>query len=232
MLELNKIYCGDCLELMKEIPDKSIDLVLTDPPYLINYFTNYRGNKTHDFCTPIEGDSDPQLIIDCAKEFKRVLKDNTAAYIFCNQDKIDFFKQTFEQQLNLKNIIIWVKNNWTAGDLLAQYGKQYEMILYLNKGRAIINGERYPDVWFFNRVCGDEQLHQNQKPVGLLERMILSHSNKGDIILDPFLGSGTTAVACKRLNRNFIGIEKEPKYVEIALKRLEKVNNHKIDEWF
>ena len=90
------LKCGDCLELMKEIPDNSIDLVVTDPPYLISYKTNYRKNKKHDFCTEIVGDNNPNLIKDYIKECYRILKENTAMYIFCSSKTIDFFKQTIE----------------------------------------------------------------------------------------------------------------------------------------
>mgnify|MGYP003091688322 FL=1 len=118
-------------------------------------------------------------------------------------------------------MIIWVKNNWTAGDLKAQFGKQYEIIFLVNKGRCLFNGKRITDVWYFDRVSGNKQVHQNQKPVDLLEQCILKHSNENDIVLDPFMGSGSTGVAGLRLNRNFIGIEIDEKYYQIAKERIE-----------
>ena len=120
------------------------------------------------------------------------------------------------------NMIIWVKNNWTAGDLKAQFGKQYEIIFLVNKGRCMFNGKRITDVWNFDRVSGAKQLHQNQKPVNLLEQCILKHSKENDVIFDGFMGSGSTGVACKHLNRNFIGIELDNNYFEIAKKRIEE----------
>lgn len=220
MIELNKIYCADSLELMKEIPDKSIDLVLTDPPYLIAYKTSHRKDKTHEFCSEIQGDNDYKLISDYIKECYRILKDNTALYMFCSQDRIDYFKIETERYFDIKNIIIWIKNNWTAGDLACQFGKQYEMIIYANKGKSQINGKRLTDIWQCDRIVGNEQFHQNQKPIDILQRAILCSSKENNIVFDGMAGSGSTLVACKALNRRYIGIEKEQKYVDICNNRL------------
>ena len=133
-MKINNIYQGDCLEVMKTFKDKSIDCVVTDPPYLISYKTNRRKDKNHQFCKEIQGDNDPLLINNTIKECYRVLKDNTAMYMFCSFDKVDFFKQELEKYFTIKNMIVWVKNNWTAGDLQAQFGKQYE-IIFLANGR-------------------------------------------------------------------------------------------------
>ena len=212
---------GDCLELMKDIPDGSVDLVLTDPPYLIKYKTNYRKNKNHDFCTEILNDDNYELISFYIKECYRILKNDTAMYMFCNCDKVDFFKQELQKAgFKIKNMIIWVKNNWTAGDLKAQFGKHYEIIFLVNKGRKCFNGERLTDIWCFDRVAGKNQQHQNQKPVDLLEQCILKHSNENEIVFDGFMGSGSTGVACVNTNRRFIGIELDDKYFEIAKQRI------------
>jgi site-specific DNA-methyltransferase (adenine-specific) len=223
-----KLYQGDCLELMKDLPDGSIDLVLTDPPYLINYKTNRRKDKTHRFCKPIINDNNDQLIIDFIYESYRVLKDNTAFYCFCSPDTVEFFKYSIQQAgFKIKNIIVWVKNNWTAGDLKAQYGKQYELIIYANKGRRELNGKRISDVWYFDRVAGKKQLHQNQKPLELIQQIIEKSSKENDLVLDPFMGSGSTGVACINTNRNFIGIEKDETYFKIAKKRIDEAEKSK-----
>jgi site-specific DNA-methyltransferase (adenine-specific) len=222
MLELNKIHHGDCLELMGNIPDKSIDLVVTDPPYLINYKTNHRKNKGHDFCSVIQNDDNPNLIASYIKECHRIMKDDTAMYMFCSFDKVDFFKQELEKYFKVKNMIIWVKNNWTAGDLNGQFGKQYEIIFLVTKGKRKINGKRISDVWAVNRVSGKTQIHQNQKPLQLIERCVMKHSQENEIVFDGFMGSGTTAIASLNAGRTFIGIEKEKKYVDIANKRIKE----------
>ena len=220
MIELNRIYNEDCLKGMKYIESNSIDLIVTDPPYLISYKTNHRKNKKHDFCTEILNDDNEQLIKDYIKECYRILKKDTAMYMFCSSKRIDFFKQESENSgFKVKNIIVWVKNNWTAGDLKAQFGQQYEFILLLNKGRKEFNGTRLTDVWSFDRVVGKEQVHQNQKPVELIEQCILKHSHEGDVIFDGFMGSGTTAIACINTNRNYIGFELDKHYCDIAIER-------------
>ena len=222
-----KLLNGDCVELMKKIPDKSIDLIVTDPPYLINYKTNYRKDKTHDFCSTILNDDNYDLIHNYIQECYRILKDDTAMYMFCNCDRVDYFKQELENAgFKIKNMIIWVKNNWTAGDLYAQFGKQYEIIFLVNKGRCKFNGKRITDVWNFDRVAGKNQLHQNQKPIDLLEQCITKHSNENDVVFDGFMGSGSTGVACLNTNRNFIGIELNEDYYNIAKNRIESVINN------
>ena len=222
---MNKLIQGDCVELMKNIPDKSIDLIVTDPPYLIKYKTNYRKDKNHDFCSEILNDDNYDLISNYIKQCYRILKDDTAMYMFCNCDRVDFFKQQLEKAgFKIKNMIIWVKNNWTAGDLKAQFGKQYEIIFLVNKGRKYFNGSRITDVWNFDRVAGKNQLHQNQKPIDLLEQCILKHSNENDIVFDGFMGSGSTGVAAMNLGRNFIGIELDENYFNIAKERIENTN--------
>ena len=219
-----KLYCDDCLNIMKQIENESIDLIVTDPPYLIKYKTNYRKNKDHDFCSEILNDDNEQLIVDYIRECYRILKNNTAMYMFCNCDKVDFFKQELENAgFKIKNMIIWVKNNWTAGDLKAQFGKQYEIIFLVNKGRKCFNGKRITDVWMFDRISGKKQLHQNQKPVDLLKQCILKHSDENDIIFDGFMGSGSTGVACIETNRKFIGVELDKKYFEIAKERIDNL---------
>jgi len=220
---VNQVIHGDCIEKMDAIPSKTVDLIVTDPPYLINYKTNHRQDKTHDFCTPIEGDTDKSLINNYIKQCWRIMKNDTAMYMFCSADKVDFFKQELEKLFTVKNMIIWVKNNWTAGDLEASFGRQYEIIFLVNKGRKKINGKRIQDVWFFDRVVGNTQVHQNQKPVDLLMQCIEKHSNEGELVFDGFGGSGSTAIACLKTKRNYLLIEKEEAYVNIIQERIKKV---------
>lgn len=217
----NVIYNEDCIEGMKAIPDESIDLIVTDPPYLMNYKTNRRKNKEHKFCTTIKNDDNPDLIRDYINECYRVMKNDTACYMFCNINKVDVFKINLEKAgFNIKNMIIWVKNVHTAGDLVAQYGKKYEILFYVNKGRCPIRNGRIADVWEFPRVSGKIQVHQNQKPVELIKQCIEKSSNLGDIVYDGFMGSGTTAIACLETGRHYIGYELDPEYFEIAEQRI------------
>lgn len=219
---INEILNIDVLEGMEKMNDNSVDLIVTDPPYLIDYKTNHRKDKSHKFTKVIANDNNPQLIKDYIKECYRIMKDNTAMYMFCSMDKVDFFKQELERYFNVKNIIVWVKNNHTAGDLKHQFGKQYEFIILVNKGLCEFNGERLTDVWRFKRVAGKEQIHQNQKPIELIERCIVKHSKVDDVVFDGFMGSETTAVACLNTERKFIGFEIDKEYFNIATNRIKK----------
>nr|DAD87416.1 MAG TPA: adenine-specific methyltransferase [Siphoviridae sp. cthrK8] len=212
----------DVLELMSRMPDEVIDLIVTDPPYLINYKTNWRKGN-HKFSETIQNDDNPELIKQYIKECHRVLKNDTAMYMFCSFDKIDFFKSEIEKYFTVKNIIIWRKNNHTAGDLDAQFGKQYEMIILANKGRRPFNGDRLTDVWDFKRISPEKMVHQNQKPLELIKRCILKHSNVGDVIFDGFMRSGTTALAALDTKRHFLGAEIDDYYFKVSR---ERIKNH------
>ena len=219
-MELNRIYNEDCLEGMKRIPDGSVDLIVTDPPYLINYKTGHRKDKAHRFNDVILNDDNEQLITDYVKECYRILKEDSAMYLFCSSHKVDFFKRELEKEFSIKNMIIWVKNNHTAGDLESAFGRKYEIVFLVNKGQRKFNGERLTDIWEFTRVSGDGQLHQNQKPIELIKRCIEKHSNVGEVVFDGFMGSGTTAAAALDTNRNYIGFELDEYYFNVAEKRL------------
>ena len=229
---MEELIKGDCLEYMATMANNTVDLIVTDPPYLMDYKTGRRNgksdpfqvertnNETHKFATVIAGDNDPELISNYIAECWRIMKDNTAMYVFCNSNKVAFFVNELEKHFTIRNIIVWVKNNHTAGDLEHAFGKKHEFIILVNKGNAKIQGKRIQDVWEYDKVVGKGQLHQNQKPVPLLKQCILKHSKEGDVVFDGFGGSGSTAVAARELKRGFIVIEKDEEYFAVAKKRL------------
>ena len=223
-IERNHVYKMDCLDGLRLMTrgGVQVDCIITDPPYLIEYESNRRKDKTHKFCKPILNDNNPQLIIDIMPLLYDVLKDNAPMYMFCGSDKVDFFKQQVERYFTVKNIIVWDKGNHTAGDLEAQYGKRYEFIIYANKGRApFMDGmPRYDDIWRYARVSGGGQIHQSQKPTDLLSRIIQQHTRERELILDPFMGSFATAVAAYKLQRDFIGFEIDDDYYAAGTKWL------------
>jgi len=214
---MKKVILGDCLEVMKDIPDKSIDCIITDPPYGMNYRSSWR-TATEKF-KKIENDTNIDWFPEFIKECYRVLKDNSHIYIFCNDYAISEFRN-FTEKAGFKNkrTLVWVKNNHTSGDLLGDYANKTEFINYAQKGRRLLNGGRNTNVLEFSRVS--KLQHPTQKPIDLNEFLIKKSTNENEIILDPFAGSGTTGVACKNLNRNFILIEKEQEYIDIINKRL------------
>ena len=222
-----ELWQGDCLELMKNIPDGSVDLVLTDTPYLCDYSRHDSKSRFSKKIANDENNSANEGMIErYLQECFRIMKDNTAIYCFCNYKKIDFFKQQIEKSgFNLKNIIIWDKQRNGMGDLSTTFGYSYEFIIFASKGQPKIRGKRISDVWQFARVKPKEQEHQNQKPIDLLKQAIEKSSNENAVVFDGFMGSGSTGVACVNTNRRFIGIELDEGYFNIAQKRIEEAVN-------
>jgi len=212
---IDQVILGDCLEVMKGIPDESIDLVVTDPPYSVG--TTSTGNKG--------SWTDNNLIRPFFEiffnEVKRVLKSSGEFYI--NTDWRTYpllFPLIISASLVIKNCIFWDYGWFKAG---SHYRFSHEFIIYGLKNnetkRKFSASER--DVWRIPPInFTQEKKHPAEKPEELIEKMIINSTNENDLVLDPFLGSGTTAVAAKKLGRHYIGIEIEPKYVEIAKKRL------------
>ena len=219
-----KLWQGDCLELMKQIPDNSIDLIVTDPPYGMKFQSHRRKNVYN----KIHNDNDLYFLNDFLEESYRVMNDNTAIYVFCSWHNVDTFKSAFEKHFKLKNILVWVKNNHGSGDLQASYAPKHEFILYGNKGRRKFESGRNEDVLCFNKT--QNALHPTQKPVDLLAFLMQNSSQENAIVLDPFMGSGSTGVACVNTNRNFIGIELDENYFNIAKERIEKAEKEKCSE--
>ncbi len=198
------IYHGDCMEIMPIL--EKVDLILTDPPYGISYRSNHYiyGNPHGE----IKNDNNLFCPLD---DMWNLLNETGSLFTFYSHKKpiIDSRK---------KNDIIWVKNNWSAGDLTGDFGNQYEVIAFMPKPKFKIKGYRYSNVWHFNRI--KPVLHPTEKPEELLKRIIKCSSNKEDIVLDIFSGVGSTLIAAKLLNRKAIGIEINEKYCEIAANRL------------
>lgn len=215
-----KLYQGDCLQIMDELAANSVDLVVTDPPYLMNYQSNRR--KKSDRFDKIMNDKDNyNLIQGYFQKCNRIMKDNTAIYCFCSWHNIDFFKHEFEKYFKLKNILIWNKNNHGTGDLKGSYAPKYEFILFGHKGRTLLRGKRIPDVIDCDKIPSKKLTHPTEKPQELLEIFIEQSSDKGDIIFDGFMGTGSCGIAAVNLDRSFIGIELNANYFEVAQNRIE-----------
>ena len=217
-----KLYQGDCLEIMGGIKDKSVDLIVTDPPYLMDYQSNRR--KKEDRFDKIKNDKGNYMLIqDYLEECYRIMKDNTAIYCFCSWHNIDFFKNEFEKHFKLKNILVWNKNNHGTGDLKGSYAPKHEFILFGHKGRTLLREKRIADVIDCPKISSNKLTHPTEKPQDLLEIFIKQSSDVGSIIFDGFMGTGSCGIAAKKLNRNFIGIELDEKYFNIAKDRLENI---------
>ena len=217
-----QLFQGDCLEVMKNIPDKSVDLVVTDPPYLMNYQSNRR--KKEDRFDKIKNDKNNySLIQEYFKECYRIMDDNTAIYCFCSWHNIDFFKSEFEKNFKLKNIIVWCKNNHGTGDLKGSYAPKHEFVLFGHKGRTLLREKRIADVIECAKIPSKKLTHPTEKPQELLEIFIKNSSDIGDTVFDGFMGTGSCGMVCRKedINRKFIGIELDEEFFKIAKNRIE-----------
>jgi len=211
---INKVIQGDCLKVMKDIPDNSVDLVLTDPPYGIEY----KRHIPYPRYEKIDNDNNLDWLPLVIKEMYRVLYERGNMYMFCNWQNVDIFKTEISKHFTIRNMLIWNKGGGGMGDLKTTYGSVYEICFFANKKPSKLNGRRDNDV--INLSRSGNKFHPTEKPISLIGYLIRKSSNESDLILDPFLGSGTTAVAAKQLKRNFIGIEISPEYCKIANERL------------
>lgn len=216
---------GDSLELMKDVPDGSIDMVLADPPYNISKRNKFHtmGRSGIDFG---EWDKGFDQFTWITATF-RIIKKGGSILIFNDWKNMgDIVKHAESIGYKTKDMIRWKKSNPMPRNRDRRYITDYEVAVWFVKPGA---------KWTFNRLsdtydrCEYEYPltskcervgHPTQKPLLLITEILQRHTNEGDLVLDPFLGSGTTLIACNNLNRNFIGFEKEPKYESIIKKRI------------
>ena len=250
----NKIVNGDCLLEIKKIPDKSFDLVFADPPYNMQIGATLKrpdaskvngvNDKWDQFDSFKHYDDFCKLwLIEC----KRILKDNGSIWVIGSYHNI--FRLGYHlQNLNywLLNDVIWRKNNPMPNFRGTRFTNAHETLIWASKNKKSKYTFNYKSLkclnddlqmrsdWMLPICNGKERLKQNgkkvhstQKPEALLHRIILATTNKGDIIFDPFLGTGTTAVVAKKLGRKYYGIEREKKYFKAAV---ERIKNTKVIE--
>ena len=213
-----KLHLGDCREFMKSMPDKSVDAVITDPPYGIGYEGGAVNKVKRE---KLANDGDGKIYAEFVPLVFDVMRDGGSAYIFyatsCEHEVYPIVSEIFGDYQQL----IWHKTNATFGNPFARYKFDYEPLIYCRKGSpSTWNGSsKERAVLRFPREAINS-LHPTQKPLGLIKRLILNSTNPGDTIFDPFMGSGTTGVACMQTGRNFIGCEISPEYFAIAEKRI------------
>ena len=224
----------DCLTILKDISTNSIDLVITDPPYKLNKTTgsmtsssksdrwqgNLRaGDKTANITNVIQ-------FSEWLPEIYRVLKENSHCYIWVNdKNLVDLCNDAEKVGFRLHNILVWKKNNCTPN---RWYMKNCEFIVFLHKGKSFpIKNLGDAQLFECDNINGKDKLHPTQKPITYLERLILNSSNELDTVLDPFMGSGSTGVACINTNRKFVGIELDNIYNEIAKNRIQEAKDRK-----
>ncbi len=221
MLELNKIYCGDCLEILKDIPNNSIDLLYTDPPYNQSFAGKGSLAKKYDYRKEeIRKISDfkPEEFLEVVKPKLKIFN----AYIWTSKNLlVNYINWAAKNKYNW-NLLIWNKLN-----PIPAYNNTYlpdiEYCIFIRETGAHwtkdLGYETYRKVMSDN-VADNNCGHPTQKHTWMVAKAIKISSKENDIILDPFLGSGTTAEVCKELNRNYIGIDISQKYCDIANKRI------------
>ena len=216
-MEINKIYNTDCLDFMKNMPDACVDLVVTDPPYIINTKGGGLGKR------PVYEKGDLAKIADgfdvktTLNELERICK-KTNIFIFCStKQKPEIMGWAYEKGYNVAELF-WHKPN-AAPFTNNTFKSDIENIIYIRAKGVKIKGR---SKLFTQNAKKSEYGHPSEKPLSIIKSLILTSSSDGELVFDPFMGSGTTAVAAKELNRNFIGCEIEAKYCEVAQKRINK----------
>ena len=221
-LHANTIIQGDCLQVMRQLATGSIDAIITDPPYGISYHATRRKDKARWF-PKIANDTAP--FIWWLHEAARVLKPYGALLCFTRYDTEEAFRFAIcLAGLQPKTQMIWDKGVHGVGDCLGDIGLRHENIIFAVKGRFRFPGGRPVSVVRVQRLSSPKLMHPNEKPVELLQNLVEAVTKRGDLVLDPFLGSGTTAVAAKMADRRFIGIELDPAYARAAKARVAAVS--------
>lgn len=224
---MDKLYNDDCLSCMKKLNDASIDLIITDPPYKITSRGN-AGNSGGMFQKEINkkgivfnyNDINPK---EYAPEFYRLLKDGSHCYVMTNHVNLIQMLNTFTNVgFHFIKCLIWNKGNKIMGQY---YMSQFEYIMFFRKGKGKkINKCGTPDILNItnkkNKGSDGKNLHDTEKPVELMKVLIENSSKEKEIVLDPFMGIGSTGIAANELKRNFIGIEIDNRYYEIAKERI------------
>ena len=230
----DEILCGDVLELLPQLPSASVDLVCVDPPYdLGKHYGHMIDSKAwHEY---------ESFTVEWLSQCKRVMRQTGSIYVFMGVRFISRLYLILEEMGFCFNG--WITWNYTQGmGRTKGFSPRHEDILYFTKSanftfniddirvpqkyyrqRNNMKGANPGDVWSFSHVhycAAEREKHPTQKPEGAIERIIMASSNEGDLVLDPFIGSGTTARVASVLGRHFVGIELNPDYVELAGRRL------------
>jgi len=232
---INKIFLEDCLIGMKKMDDDSVDVVITDPDYGVGinfdkYFADHSVGVARKTTDELESE-----LIPIFKECYRVSKRDIVSFWSGSVERIrDFLHLTELAGLSVTYMGVWYKPNG-AGPSGNGLGRRFEVWFWM-RGKNPRAGERkfLPDVFVHNRITlrsKEGVKHPTQKPLALIKRLVRFFSKKDDIVLDPFMGSGTTAVACKLTGRRYVGFEINPDYIEIINNRLLDIPEP-LSEWF
>jgi site-specific DNA-methyltransferase (adenine-specific) len=223
VLEKNIIHLGDCIELIKQIPDNTVDLILTDIPYNSVSKKGEDRAKYKGQLRKIDKEEADILTFDLdifLDECYRIVKGSV--YIFCGKAQISPIYNFFDDKKDMMTRhCIWHKTNPTPMNGQHFWLSSTEDCIFAKKRNTVFNQRCKHNVWDF--PSGRSKVHPTEKPLKLFQYLVESSSIEGGLVLDPCIGSGTTAVACLNTNREFIGIEKELKYVQVANQRIQNI---------
>ncbi len=221
-IKIAQLIEGNCLEEIKKLKDNSIDCLITDPPYGIGFQSQHRTATVKHNKILQDDNTVYELLAKTLELISPKLKEKAHIYIFTSWKVLINLRPIINKYFPIKNILVWVKNNWSMGDLEGNYAEQYELILFCSKGKKELNFEekRPTNVLQYDRVVSE--LHPTEKPVDLLKFLIKNSTVENETILDPFAGSGSTAIACIETKRNWILIEKELEYIDIIKERIKE----------
>ena len=226
-MDVDYIECGDCLHLLRELEDHSVDLVVTDPPYeFASHGGEAFGSKKREYHNQLE---DAQITkgfnVEVLNELVRVMK-KINIYLWCNKNQLRMYIDYFEDLGAVTDLITWHKTNPTP-TCNNKYLSDTEYLLFFREKGVQVFGTYQTKKKFYvtptNKADKDKYKHPTIKPLDIIQNLIINSSKENDVVLDPFLGSGTTAEACVNTNRRYIGFEIEPKYYDVACERLNEV---------
>ena len=214
----HRLLCGDSTDsdqVVKLMNGQKADMVFTDPPYGINY----KSNKRKDEFEYIKNDD----VIDCSFLPIIPIKNNSAIYVWTRWDVYPKWVELVEQSYKVTNCIVWIKQAGGLGDL-ESFWNQHEFAIYAVKGKVKLRGIRQGNTWETGDHRSKDYIHPTQKPVELAARGIEATSDIGNLIVDVFLGSGSTMVASHQLKRKCYGMEYDPKYCQGIVDRMMKLD--------
>jgi modification methylase len=256
-LPLNQILHGEAVQILKDLPPQSVDLIFADPPYNMQI----KGNLTRPDFSNVEGVDDAwdkfedystydSFTVDWLSASRRVLKPEGAIWVIGTYHNI-YRVGRLLQDLGfwVINEVIWEKTNPMPNFKGVRFTNAHETLIWAKKtksGKYTINyhamkpfndGKQMRSTWKLPICKGNERVringesvHSAQKPLALLYRVLLASTNPGDVVLDPFFGTGTTGAAAKLLHRNWIGIEQNPVYVKVARERIDRIQEQDYEE--
>jgi DNA modification methylase len=224
VLGSHRLLCGDSTkaqDVERLMAGAKAGMVFTDPPYGINFQSNFR-EQTPQF----EKIANDDVILEIWPLLWSAMSSDAAAYVCTRWDVYHKWLES-SKQFDVKNCVVWYKRGGGLGDLQNCYSPNHEFIIVAHKGTAALRGKRLADVWEVGRDAVTSYAHPTQKPVGLPAIAVESHSDKGDVVLDLFLGSGTTLIAAEQLGRKCYGMEISPQYCDVIVKRWETLTGKK-----